>query len=190
MEFAVSILTLLSEIIRWVLGKVWTLLVRWWLRWIRNRMSDAVIPSDFSVDVGTGVDPLRLRLGFKLHNGSASSIRLNTVAVHLFCGGAHVGSVVGDALGNPFIQVTPPHTTVAKGKNATITIDITPDLYLWFWLLPDSGYFLHKSRIEVLTSWGAIDVPLTGKVASEVGKYKDQINEFLDRVRITFSTKA
>ena len=186
MEVAVSILTWLSEIVRWVVGKMWSLFVRWWLGWIRRRMSEAIIPSDFSVNIVTGVDPLRLKLRFRLHNGSASSIRLNGIKAHLFCGGAHVGSVAGAALDNPFVYVSPANPTIGRGKSVDISIDITPDIYLWFWLLPDSGYSLHSSIIEVLTSWGAIDVPLTGKVVSEVRQYKGQIDEFRDRVRRVF----
>lgn len=182
-DVATLLLTWLSEGIRWVVGKVWTIFVRWWLGWIRRRMSEAIIPSDFSVNAVPGVDPLRLKLQFTLHNGSASSIRLNGIKAHLFCGGAHVGSVAGDVLDNPFVHVSPESPTIGRGKRVDISIDITPDIYLWFWLLQDSGYSLHSSSIEVLTSWGAIDVPLTGKVISKVGQYKVRIDEFRKRVR-------
>jgi len=91
--------------------------------------------------------------------------------------------VAGAVLDNPFVHVSPASPIIGRGKSVDISVDITPDIYLWFWLLPDSNYSLHSSSIEVLTSWGAIDVPLTGDVTSEVGKYKGRIDEFLDRVR-------
>lgn len=153
---------------------------------MRKRMLEAISPSDFKVSIVTRVDPLRLSLGFRLHNGSASGIRLNKVTVHLFCGGAHVGSVVGAVLDNPFVHVSPKNSTIGRGTGVDLSVDITPDIYLWFWLLPDSGYSLCSSSIQVLTSWGAIDVPLVGKAVSEVGQYKDQIDDFRNRVRRIF----
>lgn len=186
MEGVVSILTWLSDAVKWVLRILWTLVVRWWLRLMRKRMLEAIRPSDFMVSVVTGVDPLRLVLRFKLHNGSASNIRLNRITAHLFCGGAHVGSVAGAMLDNPFVHISLETSIIGRGKSVDLSVDITPDIYLWFWLLQDSGYALHSSSMEVLTSWGAVDVPLKGKVISEVGQFKGPIDEFRDRVRRVF----
>ena len=97
-----------------------------------------------------------------------------------------MGSMVGAIKDNPFVHVNPEDLAIGRGKRADISIDITPDIYLWFWLLSDSGYFLHLSSISVITSWGAIDVLLEGKIFNHVSQYKHQIDEFRDRVRRAF----
>jgi len=149
-------------------------------------MLEAISPSDFNVGIVAGRDPLRLSLGFKLHNGSASRIQLSKIKVHLYCGGAHVCSVVGAIKDNPSVQVNPENLTIGRGKKADVSLDITPDLYLWFWLLPDNGYSLCLSSIRVITSWGNIEVPLEGNISSQVSQHKPQIDEFRDRVRRVF----
>lgn len=184
MDIVALLLTWLSVVIRGVTHIMWALFVRWWLGWIRERIADAVIPSDFKVSVNTGVDPLKLILRFKLHNGSAAGIQLNRIAVHLFCGGAaHVGSVVGVVSHNPFVDFSPASPKIGRGKSVDISVYITPDIYLWFWLLSDGGYSLHSSSIEILTSWGSIDVPLTADITNEVRNQRRSIDEFRDRVR-------
>lgn len=184
MDITAILLTWLSAGIQGVMRIIWALFVRWWLGWIRGRIADAIIPSDFEVSVNTGVDPLKLVLRFKLHNGSASNIRLNRITAHLFCGGtAHVGSVVGTMSHNPFVDFSPESPKVGRGKSADISIYITPDIYLWFWLLPGGAYSLHSSSIEIQTNWGLIDVPLIGKITSQVGSQRRSIEEFRDRVR-------
>jgi hypothetical protein len=109
-------------------------------------MSQAILPSDFSVNVVTGVDPLRLKLRFRLHNGSASSIRLSGIKAHLFCGGAYVGSVAGAALDNPFVYVSPANPTIDRGKSVDISIDITP-VYIPLVLAP-TGQWLLSSFVK------------------------------------------
>jgi len=173
----------------WLLGAViWVLKILWRIvvRRMQKRMLEAIIPSDFVVSVVTGQDPLRLSLKFILHNGSGFVIRLNKVTVHLFCGGSHVGSVVGPVLDNPFVDVSPRSSTIGRGVDVNLSIDITPDIYLWFWLLPSGGYDLYSSSIEILTNWGAIDIPLVGNIVSEVCQHKDPIHEFLKRVKDFF----
>jgi hypothetical protein len=95
---------------------------------------------------------------------------------------AHVGSVVGPISGNPFINIKPVNQ-IGRGVTADLSIQFTPNIYLWFWLLPNGDYSLHSSSIECLTSWGAIDVPLTDKISDELRGINRSIEEFQDRVR-------
>ena len=183
MEIGVWALTAVSEIARWMIGKLLMVFVRWWLDWIRRRVADAIVASDFKVIVVTGVDPLRLKLRFKLRNGSASGVRLNRLVVHLSCGGAPVASLVGAIAEYPSIEVDSSYLKLDRGKGASISIDFTPDIYLWSWLLLQGGYSLHSSSIELSTTWGNISVPLDGDLTSEVSGFKSSVDDFLRHVR-------
>lgn len=183
MDIGVLFLTALSELAQWIVRILLMVFVKWWLNWIRRRVADAIVASDFKVTLVTGVDPLRLRLRFKFHNGSASSVQLNRLIVHLSCGGAPIGSVVGTITENPCIQVGNSNLKIGRGRDTSVTIDFTPDIYLWFWLLPNSGYHLNSSSVEVSTTWGIIRIPLEGDVTNDVSGFKSNIDDFLRNVR-------
>lgn len=176
------IFTNVSSVFQWIGERLAMIFVHWWREKMRRYVSDAVIASDYKVDLVTGVDPLKLRLQFKVHNGSTSDIQLKRVAVHLFCGDAHVGSVVGQVTENPFIKISF-DPRIRRGKRAEVSIDFTPSIYLWFWLLSSGGFDLRSSVVEASTGWGDITVPLSENIHNNVKERIHDIDKFVESVR-------
>lgn len=183
MDIIFWLVTILSQLIQWVGGKLMRVLVNWWLKWFRRRMTESIIASDFKVSLVTGVDPLKLKFQFKLHNGSATDIKFHRLIIHLFCGGAHVGSVTGGVTDSPFVRVGPSGVNIRPGRKADIFVEIIPNVYLWFWLLADAGYSLETSSVEVSTTWGMITIPLSDNVENAIKDMKPQVSEFLTSIR-------
>jgi len=177
-------LTFILEFAEKIVEKVLSVFVRWWLNRLKGAILKGVVCSDFKVTVVSGLDPLRLALEFKVHNGSPSTIILNMTAVHLYCGGeAHVTSVVGTTLDNPF--VTADNFKLKTGESTTVVINMIPDFRLLFSLIY-SGFSLRSSSLHLLTTWGSIRVPLTPEsIQNEVrdSNSKHQIEEYLKSVR-------
>lgn len=186
MEIIFWILTILSLIIQWIGEKLAMIFVRWWLRRIREHVANAIVASDFEVSLITGKDPLPLQFTFKLHNGSATTIQLDRLVLHLFCAGAHVGSVVGQVGKIPFIHTTDSKPRISKGRRINISIIIIPDIYLWFWLLPSGGFSLESSSVEISTIWGTITIPLSGNISTDIRERKKNIDDFVNKVRRSF----
>ena len=90
MDIFLGLPTILLRFIEWLGKMIAKVIIGWWIGKIRKYITDAITISDRRVELVSGVDPLRLRLRFKVHNGSASNVQLERITIHLFCGGAPV----------------------------------------------------------------------------------------------------
>jgi hypothetical protein len=175
--------TLILRFIVWVGERIARGLVGWWLGKVLGYVAKSIMISDREVCLVGGVDPLRLRVRFRISNGSASVVRLRSIVVYLYCGGALVGSVVGDTSNNPLVSPNGVNVRIRRGESIDVSVEITPSIYLWFWLLPSSNYDLVSSSVVLDTVWGRITKFLDGRTNNRVIGSKVLIDSFIDRVR-------
>jgi hypothetical protein len=188
MDIFLGLPTILLKFLEWLGEMIAQITVGWWVGKIRKYVADAITISDRRVELVSGVDPLRLRVRFKVHNGSASDIKLEKINLYLFCGGAPIGSVSGEIKNNPFVDVGGNNLeirqfTIKRGNLTDVSVEITPSIYLWFWLLVDSGYDIRSSTAEFKTTWGYIHKSLDGDVDNKVKESKNWIGQFLTKVK-------
>lgn len=183
MDIMLGLPSLVLRFLVWVGERVAHGLVGWWLERVRRYVAKSIVISDREVGLVGGVDPLRLRVRFKISNGSASAVRLKSIFVYLYCGGALVGSEVGDTRNNPLVTPNGVNVRIMRGESIDVSVEITPSVYLWFWLLPSSNYDLIWSSVVLDTIWGRITKSLDGRTNNKVIDSKAQIDSFVDRVR-------
>jgi len=183
MDIMLGLPTVVLRFVVWVGERVAHGLVGWWLGRVRRYVAEAIVISDREVDLVSGVDPLRLRVRFNISNGSASAVRLRSIFVYLYCGGALVGSVVGDTRDNPLVSPKGVNACIMRGAPTEVSVEIIPSVYLWFWLLPSSNYELISSSIVLDTVWGRIIKSIDGGTNNKVIASKTLIDSFVDRVR-------
>jgi len=178
-------LTFLSAFAQKIVEIFLSVVVRWWLNLLKGAILKAVVSSDFKVRIVGGVDPLRLALKFKLHNGSPSTVTLNRLAINLYCSGeAHVSSVVGVILDNPFVSAD--KFRLKTGESTNVVINVIPDFRLLFSLIY-GRFSLRYSSLHLSTAWGSIKVPLAPEsIQNELtdSASKRQIEEYLKSVRV------
>ncbi len=174
------------KVLGWVAEKLSMLVAGWWLSFLRKRIGASIVLSDFELRVVTGEDPLKLRLGFKLHNRTGSTVAVKRVALHLFADGAPVGSVVGDVIDTPFATVS--DERVKSGHSVEVSGVVVPDF--WYWLRLYSGFSLLQSSIELATPFGLVRVSVRpDRMHADVEGREKQVRDYVDSIRRACDTR-